>query len=249
MALLFFANASALANNLDYKSVWECDSTKFNWYCKIEKDTKNQFEKPTREKEALDKLKKWQEELEAKRALSIIDPTPENIKAYIKAQEKLLQTASVYSDVWRRVIWQTPELNYGLKRPVNNAGIEEYNRGRRDSELKTLNELSKEWGIFFFFRSDCPYCHVMASTLKTMTEYYDIQIFPVTLDGGVLPEYPDAKQDNGLSSILNITQVPTMVLGNIRDRRMILLGSGVISVNEIIERIYILTQTKPGEMY
>ena len=43
--------------------------------------------------------------------------------------------------------------------------------------------------------------------------------------------------------------VPLVVLGNIKDRRLLPIGSGVLSAQEIVERIYILTQTRPGELY
>jgi hypothetical protein len=35
-----------------------------------------------------------------------------------------MDRASVFSDVWRRVIWANPELNYQLRNPSNNAAIQ-----------------------------------------------------------------------------------------------------------------------------
>jgi hypothetical protein len=121
--------ASALAapstrtTALDYPSAWRCDQAKFNWYCDVDEARAEETPAPepakkakTREDEAIERLEAWQKELKAKRALSILEPTPENVRAYIEAQEKMMQSASVYSDVWRRVIWQNPDLNYELKR-------------------------------------------------------------------------------------------------------------------------------------
>lgn len=256
-ALSLTAAASAMAgtpsSGLDYPSVWQCDSTKFNWYCQVEetKPTERQPPKKARTKEeiALEEIEKLRKELEAKRALAILQPTQENVKAYIAAQESLMQRASVFSDVWRRVIWQNPEMNYELKRPANNAAIATYTNLRKAEEKRTLDEINKEWGLFFFFRSDCPYCHRMAPTLKFLSEAYGITVLPVSLDGGGLSEYPNPLRDNGMAARLGIQQVPTLVLGNIRDKRLIPLGSGVISAQDVIERIYILTSTRPGELY
>lgn len=78
---------------------------------------------------------------------------------------------------------------------------------------------------------------------------YGITIFPISLDGGVLPEFPSPARDNGMARALDVKQVPYVALGNIKDRRLIPLGSGVLSVQDIVERIYILTQTQPGELY
>ncbi|WP_141056640.1 conjugal transfer protein TraF [Tepidiphilus succinatimandens] len=256
-ALSLTAAASAMAgtpsSGLDYPSVWQCDSTKFNWYCQVEETKPTERQPPkkakTKEEIALEEIEKLRKELEAKRALAILQPTQENVKAYIAAQESLMQRASVFSDVWRRVIWQNPEMNYELKRPANNAAIATYTNLRKAEEKRTLDEINKEWGLFFFFRSDCPYCHRMAPTLKFLSEAYGITVLPVSLDGGGLSEYPNPLRDNGMAARLGIQQVPTLVLGNIRDKRLIPLGSGVISAQDVIERIYILTSTRPGELY
>ncbi|WP_205617456.1 conjugal transfer protein TraF [Pelomicrobium methylotrophicum] len=257
--LIFFAivvpGAAFGGAGIDYPSAWECDQARFNWYCDLppeqkQQETQRAKEKPkSKEELALERLEAKARRLKELRALAILEPTPEHIAAYIRAQEETMQMAATFSDVWRRVVWQNPDLNYELKRPVNNAAIDTYNKVRREAEMKVLDEIKKDWGIFFFFRSDCPYCHRMAPTLRFLSDMYGITVFPVTLDGRGLPEYPDPRPDNGMARMLNITQVPMLVLGNVRDRRLIPLGSGVISAQDVIERIYILAGTKPGELY
>ena len=178
-----------------------------------------------------------------------MQPSPENLKAYITAQEALMDRASVFSDVWRRVIWANPDLNYQLRNPVNNAAIQVRDVERTQKERASMKEIAREWGVFFVFRSDCPYCHRMAPALKLLADTYGITVFPISLDGGVLPDFPSPARDNGMARVLDVKQVPYVALGNIKDHRLIPLGSGVLSVQDIVERIYILTQTRPGELY
>jgi conjugal transfer pilus assembly protein TraF len=187
--------------------------------------------------------------VEQKRALAILKPTQENLKSYIVAQEALMDRASVFSDVWRRVIWANPDLNYQLRNPSNNAAIQVRDSDRARKETQTLSAIAKEWGLFFIFRSDCPYCHRLAPTLKYLSEQFGLTVFPVSLDGGGLPEFPQPARDNGMSAALGVSVVPMVVLGNVKDRRLIPVGSGVLSAQDIVERIYVLTQTKPGELY
>lgn len=255
-AILWPMTFGASASTLDYKSVWDCDASKFSWYCDQEteeadasKAEKKPSKQQTDQEKAVAEIERMRKDLEAKKALAIMSPTPENVKAYIVAQEVMMDKASTFSDTWRRVIWQNPDLNYEMKRPVNNAAIASYNDNRRQAETKTLESIKKEWGIFFFFRSDCPYCHRMAPTMKFIQDQYGITVFPVSGDGGGLKEFQNVQRDNGLADRLGVKQVPTLVLGNIKDRRMVMLGSGVISAQDIIERIYILTSSKPGELY
>jgi conjugal transfer pilus assembly protein TraF len=260
-ALLFvlclFANAASADSGLEYESIWRCDENRFNWYCDIQPDTETadhatESKKPkvaSEEDEAVAALKKLREDAEKKRALAIVKPTPENLKKYIVAQEALMDRASVFSDVWRRVIWANPELNYQLRNPSNNSAIQVRDVQRARKEAESMAGLASEWGLFFFFRSDCPYCHRMAPTLKFLAEQYGIAVFPVSLDGRGLPEFPNPPRDNGMAASLGVSVVPLVVLGNIRDHRLLPIGSGVLSAQEIVERIYILTQTRPGELY
>lgn len=262
LAMAAASSGSALATaasggaGIDYPSIWACDRSKFNWYCDLEPETPGPATEPdgpkkpkTREEQALERIESLQKELKAKRALAIVDPTPDNLKAYIAAQEAMMNMGSVFSDVWRRVVWQNPDLNYELKRPVNNAAIATYASARKAAEKRQLSDINKEWGLFFFFRSDCPYCHRLAPTLKFLTDTYGITVLPVSVDGAGLPEYPNPQRDNGLVEKLGIRQVPMLVLGNVKDKRLMPLASGVISAQDVIERIYILTSTQPGELY
>src|SRR3546814_10331117 len=57
-------------------------------------------------------------ELRELKARAILYPTPENVTAYIRFQRAQLDRASLFSDVWQRAIWQDPELDYTLERPV-----------------------------------------------------------------------------------------------------------------------------------
>lgn len=254
-AVLLCSSAQA-REALDYPSSWQCDEARFHWYCDLaEEEASEASPKKTPDRaesegeRAVDALKKLREEVEQKRAIAILKPTPENLKTYIVAQEALMDRASVFSDVWRRVVWANPEINYQLRNPSNNAAIQVRDSQRNRRETDTLAALAKEWGLFFIFRSDCPYCHRLAPTLKLLSEQYGITVFPVSLDGGGLPDYPKPAKDNGMASALGVSVVPLVVLGNVKDRRLLPIGSGVLSAQEIVERIYILTQTKPGELY
>ncbi|HAY27530.1 MAG TPA: conjugal transfer protein TraF [Candidatus Accumulibacter phosphatis] len=253
IVLSCLAPAALATGRLEYPSVWVCDEDRFQWYCDrpSEAPPDPAAEKPpaSEEDEAVAALKALREDLERKRALAIVQPTPANLRRYIAAQEALMDRAALFSDVWRRVLWAHPELNYQLRNPVNNAAIQVRDAQQAGRERAALAGLGRDWGLFFFFRSDCPYCHRLAPTLKWLSEQLGLTVFPVSLDGGGLPEFPRPARDNGMAARLGLRSVPLLVLGNIHDRRLLPIGSGVLSAQEIVERIYLLTQTRPGEPY
>ena len=59
--------------------------------------------------------------LEEARAEAILDPTTENLTAYLRLQQETLQRAATFSDAFRRTVWATPELDYTLKPPGRRA--------------------------------------------------------------------------------------------------------------------------------
>lgn len=240
---------------MGYPSEWACSGEgKFNWYCEEEAKPVNKPAKEgdaikkSREDLAVEELDKIKADLDAKRALSVVHPTPENIKAYMAAQKVEIDRASYYADVWRRVLWQNASLNYELKNPMNNSAIKVAKHEREAKQNDTMTELAKEWGIFFFFRGDCPYCKHMIPTLQWVTRQYDMTIMPISMDGGTIDGLPPSVKDNGLSATLGVEAVPMYVLGNVKTHKMVILGSGVLSLQDFVERIYVLTQTKPGEL-
>ena len=76
-----------------------------------------------------------------------------------------------------------------------------------------------------------------------------IEILPVSLDGGTLPEFPHPKTDTQVASELGVSTVPSLFLVDPQNRNVIPLGSGVMSADELADRIYVLTQTEPGKDY
>jgi conjugal transfer pilus assembly protein TraF len=245
-------------SSLGYTSEWKCDGQgKFSWYCdekpeRLDEQPKAQpresKKKETREETAVRELEQIRKDLDAKRALAVVHPTPENIKAYMAAQQFEIERAAYFADVWRRVLWQNAELNLGMKNPMNNSAIKVKNRERDKAEIDTMTALAKEWGMFFFFKGDCPYCKHMVPALQWLTRSYDMTILPVSMDGSSIEGLPPAVQDNGLSKKLGVEVVPLFVLGNVKTGKMVVIGSGVLSLQDFVERIYVLTQTKPGDL-
>ena len=243
-------------SSIGYSSEWACKGQeKFNWCCeenpkpaKEESGAAQPKTTETREESAVKELDKIRKDLDAKRALAVVHPTPDNIKAYMAAQKVEIDRAGYFADVWRRVLWQNAGLNYELKNPMNNSAIKVATRERKARETRTMTDLAREWGLFFFFRSDCPYCKHMVPTLQWITRQYDMTILPISLDGATIEGLPPSVKDNGLSAQLGVEAVPLFVLGNVKTRKMVILGSGVLSLQDFVERIYVLTQTAPGDL-
>ena len=204
-------------------------------------------EKPVREPRApeLIEFERLQKRLEDYRNIAIIKPTEANVRRYMELEARVVRQASYFSDVAQRVAWSTPDLDMTLQgRPVNARAIEVFDREQTQSRNQSLASLARSHVIFFFFRSDCPYCHAFAPTLEAFQARHGIQIVPISVDGGGLPNFPQFRRDNGISRTLQVTQVPAVFLAEPFSGTITPIGFGVLSESQLVERI--ATVTAPG---
>lgn len=250
------ATPTATTNWWD-KSPWREPDRGFNWYpdpsdVKPEEKPAKEPPKPKTiyEMTSLEDVKK---ELERLKGDAVVNPTEERILTYLRAQNWVMDKASMFADVSRRVVWANPDVNYSARSPTANAALRK-ERGRQiDQREETLKELSQTHGILFFARSDCHFCEDQAPVLKGFSKRSGLPVLAVSLDGGAISMFPDAKPDNGISMMASggngIQTVPAMFLINRATQEMIPLGTGVIAGDDLAERIRVLVKTKPGQEF
>lgn len=241
-------NASDQATDYWSDSAWSNPERGFLWYGvppSAKKPPKDQKKRPQDMTN-----KELGAELERLLDVSVTQQTPEAVKAYLYLQQYAMDRASRFSDVFRRTVWETPELDYSLRaRPTNAMAIASFDQTRAKKQLNASEELGKTHGLFFFFRGDCPYCHQLAPILQMYQRNYGVEVFAVSLDGSTLPQFPNARPDNGAASKLNVSTVPAVFLGDKQSGSIRPIGYGIMSLDEIVNRVYVLTQTTPGQEY
>jgi conjugal transfer pilus assembly protein TraF len=184
-----------------------------------------------------------QKRVEDLRNIAIINPSEQNIRNYLNIQNFVIEKASTFADVAQRVIWATPELDPTVTgRPVNAKALEVFDREQAGARTNTVAQLSKTHALFFFFRSDCPYCHQFAPLLRDFEAKFGLKIVPISVDGGGLPEFRNPRVDNGIARTLDVRQVPALFLAEPSGGKITPIGYGVLSESELLERIYVVTQ-------
>jgi len=188
-----------------------------------------------------DALQKRVEEL---RNIAIIRPTERNIRNYLAVQAEVIDKASAFADVAQRVIWANPDFDYTVTgRPVNAKALEVYDREAIGAREATAIALAKDHALFFFFRSDCPYCHQFGPYLKEFEAKFGLNVVPISVDGGpLLPVFPSPKIDNGIARTLDVREVPALFLVEPASGRIVPIGYGVLSESELLERLQVVSQ-------
>ena len=65
-------------------------------------------EKALKELSATEEIEAFREYADELKHRAILDPTPENVQAYMEVNTQMAQMAARFSAVWQRVLFQTP---------------------------------------------------------------------------------------------------------------------------------------------
>lgn len=194
----------------------------------------------------LAEFESMQKRLEDLKRVAVVNPTDSNLLAYMRYQRFVMNKSEVFAERWQRLVWTVPELDYGLTgRPTNSLAISVFDEQLQERQAQRIRALSATHGLLFIFRSDCPYCHRFAPILKRFEQDFGMLVFPVSLDGKGLPEYPHPQPDNGTAARLNATVVPALYLTAPSKREIRPIGFGVMALSDLIERIAALAQETP----
>ncbi|MBX9606519.1 MAG: conjugal transfer protein TraF [Gammaproteobacteria bacterium] len=186
-----------------------------------------------------------QERLEDLKRVAVMNPSNDNLTAYMRYQRWVMNKSARFAERWQRLVWSVPELDYGLTgRPTNAMAINTFDDQHRDQDADTVRGLAATHGLLFVFRSDCPFCHRFAPILKRFEQEFGMTVLAVSLDGAALPEYPHAQSDNGIAARLNPSAVPALYLTAPTTREIQPVGFGLMSLSELIERIATLARDR-----
>lgn len=230
-----------------------CDERKLGtwFYCDPEKAREAEKAAAAPQPAATQRIAAIQAQLEELKAKAVLDPSTENITAYIHYQREQLDRASTFADVWSRAVWQNPELDYSLQRPISTLGKRAWMDQRKNDRAATLSALSKRYGVFYFYSSSCGACEIFSPILKSVSDQYGMSVLPVSMDGGPNTAFPNYVVNTGQYQRLGLEggQVPAVVLFDTVTKKPIPIGYGILSADDIMSRIFTLTNVEPGSDY
>jgi len=185
------------------------------------------------------------------KAKAILEPTPANVTAYIRFQREQLDRASLFSDVWQRAIWQDPDLDYTLQRPVSTLGKRQWQDARSSERDTVMAQLSQRYGLFYFFAQSCGACEVMSPIVQGVASTWAITVRAISTDGGPSRHFPNYTVETNQRTRMGLEPkvTPAVVLWDAAKGRAIPVGYGVMSADELQDRIYLLTSKEAGRDY
>lgn len=171
---------------------------------------------------------------------AVQDPTPRNVRAYLALQKLAVDRAQAYAEAATMVTQSDPDLDENARFPTASAAAEAATARAQTGLVSALQQLAHTAGLFFFFRSDCPYCHRDLSVLRTFELVTGMKVIGVSIDGQGIDDqlFPDYLIDNGQARRLGVVATPAFYLVRPPDMSDVVeIGQGYLSLDELETRI------------
>ncbi|WP_010303976.1 conjugal transfer protein TraF [Candidatus Odyssella thessalonicensis] len=226
------------------KTFYQDHARGWHWYEKmpVPEDPKSKNNPVAEPKTPAEKMKAYREELENRLADAWLNPTPQNVSKYQEMQQDMMNRSQTFSQTWMKNVYTNASLDHTLIAPVNQKAVHVYLDQEKERKKEVIKSLSTTHGLFFFYASNCPYCHQFAPIVKRFAEHYGWEVLAISLDGGPIETFPDAVPDNGLASQWHVTALPSLYAVNPETEAVVQVAHGLASLDEMENRIMVLTR-------
>lgn len=191
-----------------------------------------------------DIIKAYQKELERKLHLAWVYPTFENIRSYQEMQKDLTHRSQQFSEKWMQVVYNNPHLDHTLVAPVNQKSRHLYLDKEKQHIQEVIKSLKEDYGLFFFFSSQCDYCHQFAPIVQEFSKTYGWEVINISTDGGTLPGLEKTVMNNGLLEKWRVEVLPALFAVNPTTGDVLPIAYGLTSLDQMETRIMALLKDK-----
>ena len=197
-------------------------------------------ELPKPQNDPIVQLESFKKAVERLKAVAVVNPTYTNVKAYMAIQKELMDRSTRFAQKWMEVVYRTPLLDYALQHPTSQAARHVYLDQQGKVVEAQIRDLAKTHGLFFFYSGQCVYCQQFAPIVKSFAEKYHWDVLAISLDGEVLPEFPQSRRDNGSAVALVVQSVPALLAIEPTTGKVIPLSHGMSTHDQIEDRVRVL---------
>jgi len=208
------------------------------WYGPEVKPAKPLLKKPPA---AAKQLSKMQHRFKAAKAKAILQPTYNNVRQFFLLQAQMIKQAEQFQKMYQLVSTTQPQRPDDNPNPVYQRELKQHQATKLKAQLK---QLSQTHGLFFIYKSDCPYCHEFAPIVKRFAKAYGFVVKAVSADGQPIEQFPDAAADNGAIKLLNPEGIyPSLFIANPQTGLVMPLSWGLSSWSNLHENAQVVLET------
>lgn len=187
-------------------------------------------------------LKSEKEELDRSLAKAMLEPTEENVVAYMALQQRWIKTSGRFSHLWQQALLQHPEL--ASLNPTAQYAVQVRKEVDRKATRALIQDLAGHSTLLFFYEGGNAYSQAFGNVIKEFTKQYHWTVQAVSVDGIRLSSFPKSLRDRSIADEMNIHFFPALFLVEVSTLKAVPLAFGMVTISQIEENIKIQFQKK-----
>ena len=179
--------------------------------------------------------------LDSLRDKAIESPTEENLAVFAYAQRLMLDYSSRFSTNMMRFMESEPLLNEDMRRPTSAVALARFSEQTREQSRKIIDKVNDVAHLWFFYRSDCKFCHQQIPILDIFHREYNTEILAISMDGIQLDGMENFQHvvdtDQKVSKRLGVERTPTIFMVTNDGSQQAVFSSGLETVTSLVDRM------------
>jgi len=168
---------------------------------------------------------------------AVMKPTEENMYEYLVVYDIARRKSLAVANVQTAMMQKHPEFNVGSDYPIVAPGRGAYTRATNKEIANKITSGKNDFGLIYFYADNCEYCIEQNNILKYFIDKYKWETKKI-----------EVNTNPRIASRFNVETVPYLMLIYKKSDDYFPVSSGVISVNDMEERIYRGMRLLAGEI-
>ncbi|MCF6768397.1 type-F conjugative transfer system pilin assembly protein TraF [Thiotrichales bacterium 19S11-10] len=189
-------------------------------------------EKPISYSQQLEEFRRYYKEVQDK---AVITKDVNDVAYAAKLRAWMMKNSIEYGQSFKEALLKYPELSANISNPTAQVARQVAFSEKTKSQDRAIRKLSKEFGLFFFYRGNNPYAQAMAKSVQEFADLYDIELIGFPVDGYVLSDIKNNKPYTNQMQALGVKALPALFLANPKERKSMPLAYGFVAQDTIKE--------------
>ena len=152
---------------------------------------------------------------ESGRDRAVMNPTDENVRAYMYSQDIILDVATRYAEKQMEIVKNDPILNQSNRISISNSGDIDAKRLQGKAIEVAVDEMARKGGLLIFVDSTCVFCAhqlpILDALKNASNPWKPMEYLVVSIDGKAPSGWKNFAPDNGLFKKLKLSITPSIV--------------------------------------
>jgi conjugal transfer pilus assembly protein TraF len=177
---------------------------------------------------------------------AVITQDVEDVAYAARLNQWMMEQSKGYGRAMKQALLKYPNLSHELKFPTAQVARQVAYQEQKKEQTRAISRLSKQYGLFYFYRGGNPYDQKMAQSVQDLADEYQIALIGFAVDGKALPEIKNNQHHRNQMQSLEVKALPALFLVDPKAKKSQPLAYGFVAQDEVKQH-YVDIATQYGE--